>query len=228
MSSYTKTQFRDELKIRSDAVKSMNNSDIEIFIDIALRAYSGRLPEVRVDADNDVIDGQELYDYPTNALQIVQVIDADGRNEILFTTEDQGNGDKIRLGNIFRRSYDALLQASYYSDPLTQETVTSESSYSSFDIEYVMLQDMSSIKDTGLEALVYYVEYLTLNKKADEAASQSTGTPKSITDADATGASTTIAYGVRTDLVKRYSDLAQNAYDKFLNAVQNIPYGTRG
>lgn len=232
MSSYTKTQFRDELKIRSDAVKSIDNSDIETFIDIALRAYSGRLPEVRVSPDNNVVDGQELYDYPTNALQIVQVIDADGRNEILFTTEDQGNGDKIRLGNILRRSYDDLLQASYYSNPLMQEAVTSESSYSSFDIEYVMLQDMSSIKDTGLEALVYYVEYLTLNKKADESASQSeeeiTSTPKSITDSDATGATTTIAYGVRTDLVKRYSDLAQRAYDKFLDAVQNIPYGTRG
>lgn len=231
MSSYTKAQFRDELKIRSDAIKSMDNSDIEIFIDIALRVYSERLPEVRVDADNDVVGGQELYDYPASALQIIQVIDADGRNEILFTTEDGGNGDKIRLGNILRRSYNDLLQASYYSNPLMQKIVLSESGYSLFDIEYIMLQDMSSVKDTGLESLSYYVEYLTYNKKADESASQSEeeigSAPKSITDSDATGATTTIAYSVRTDLVKRYADLAQSARDKFLDAVQKV-YGTRG
>jgi len=221
MSSLTKAQFRDRLKNRSVIINSLSNAIIEEFIDQALEAYSDKLPEVRWSIDNAIVVGQVLYAYPASALKITKLRDSDTLAEILFQTEDQDGTNKIRPGNFLRRSYHNLLQREYYVDPLSTETIESTGSgYESFDIEYVMLQTMTTVKDTGLATLALYIEYLAFGYKASDAENYA----DSITDADSSGASTTISQG---NLKEFYADQAQSKLDAF-NASVRKPYGTRG
>ena len=221
MSSLTKVQLRDRLKNRSVVINSLADAIIEEFIDQALEVYSERWPEVRWQIDNIVVDGQELYTYPTSAMKITKLRESDTLAEILFQTEDQDGTNKIRPGNYMRRSYHDLLQKEYYIDPLSVGTAElTGAGYTSFDVEYVMLQTMTTIKDRGLAALALYVEYLAYNYKASDAENYAV----SITDADSSGASTTISQG---NIGKFYSDQAQGKLNAFNSSVRQ-PYGTRG
>ena len=233
MSSYTKVQFRDECKTRSSIVSSFSDTVVEQFIDIALRAYSIKLPELRIKEDNDVVSGQERYNFPSNALSITKITDADTGEEITFAIEDVGTGNQIRLGNIKQNSFYDLLTADYYDSPFSRsEADVSVSGYNTFDIEYTLLHDMSSISDAALEALYYHVLASAYEKKVEDVLSTSeteiTTTPTSITDRDARGESTQVSYGSRTTISKQYSDLAQRAMDKFNAEINQFAYGTRG
>ncbi|MHC4395617.1 MAG: hypothetical protein ACYS1A_08170 [Planctomycetota bacterium] len=229
MSSLTKVQFRDEIKTRSNAISGLENNNIETFIDMALREYSRRLPEVRVSADNEVVSGQEFYDYPTDAESISDCRDSETLKPIRFTTENQGTGEKIRLGNILTRSYYDLIATDYYADPISFKSAPAISSYSTFDIEYVILQTMATIKNTGIEALAFYVEFLAYRKQAADCEMEDgERIIESLTDRDTTGATTEVSFAARGKIAENYRTLAQGALDKFDDAIRFIPYGTRG
>jgi len=233
MSSLTKAQFRDECKIRSSAISSFSDPLIETFIDIALRAYSQKLPELRVSPDNAIVSDQELYAFPSNAESITKVTDADTGEEITFALTDEGNGNKIRLGNIKLNSFHDLLEADYYDSPINRsEAQASVTGYDTFDIEYTLLHDMTSIADTALEALYYHVLASVYDSKAESALSTSeteiTTMPTSIMDRDARGETTQFSYTSRTSIAKQYSSLAQIAMDKFNAIINKFAYGTRG
>lgn len=226
MSSLTKVQFIVELKVRSSVLSSMDDSALGTFIDIALRAVSKRLPELRVSVDNAVVSGQESYDFPASALGVVAIRNSETKSEVLFAIENEGSGDKIKLGSVMSRSYQELMQQDYYENPLAQDSWSQES-YSAFDIVYTMIQDMDSIKDTSLEALSFYVEHLALLRKAEESADQASGAPLpvSITDSSSDGSATTVSFG---DTPKRYRELSTQALERFEDEVTQSPYGTRG
>jgi len=233
MSSYTKTQFRDECKTRSSAISSFSDTVIEKFIDIALRAYSQKLPELRVSPNNSVVSGQELYSFPSNAENITKVTDADTGEEIVFVVTDEGNGNKIRLGNLKLDSFYELLQADYYDSPINRsEAQATIAGYDTFDIEYTLLHDMTSIANTVLEALYYHILTSAYDGKIENALAVSeteiTTQPASIMDRDARGETTQITYTSRISIAKQYSDLAQKAMDKFNAEVNKFAYGTRG
>ena len=233
MSSLTKEQFRDQCKIRSSVISSFIEATIETFIDIALRAYSIKLPELRVSPDNAIISGQELYDFPVNAESITKITDSDTGEEITFAITDEGSNNQIRLDSIILNSFYDLLEADYYESPINQSEVQSSiTGYDTFDIEYTLLHDMTSIANTALEALYYHVLASAYEGKLDSALSTSeteiTTTPESITDRDARGESTQIKYGSRTSIAKQYSDLVQRALDRFNEIINKFAYGTRG
>lgn len=242
MSSLTKAQFTTELKARSKAVYNMADADIETFIDVALRAYSNRLPKLMWDVDNSVVVDQALYDFPTGALKVVALRTSDYRQPISFTVEDQGSGNKIRPGNLQEGSLDKYIESVYYVAPgnsggntvnlITLNTYQSTLGYDSFDINYVKLQTMSDISDRGLEALSLYVEYLAYNFKASEAAevaaaSDSSQEASSITDTDPTGATTTVSFTTKESASKMYSDLATAKLEAFNAKLAPSPYGRR-
>lgn len=229
MSSLTKEQFRERLKITSSIISDFDNTTIETFIDVALEAYSRKLPEVQWDIDNDIVDGQDLYDYPTSALSISKLRVSDTLEPVRFVTEDQGSGDKIRPGIVFTRSYYELMTKDYYLDPTSYETPAFVPSYSSFDIEYVMLQTMSTIKDTALEALSFYVKYLAYEDKIAEVLDVSQGNEgiKSLSETDTSGASTEVTFVSTAKIADNYRDLMDKALGNF-NDLTTIPYGTRG
>jgi hypothetical protein len=235
MSSLTKAQFRDQLKVRSDVVSALEDSTIETFIDIALRAYSEKLPELRISEDNVVVSGQERYDFPSNALSIAKIVNPETGVEITFTIEDNGNGNQINLGNIKENSFDNLLEADYYDSPINTSTSVGSGSvtgYDTFDIEYTLLHQMTSINDDALEMLYHYVLYCSYEKRATDAliASETdeTVTPESISDSNARGETTTIKYPSRTGIAKIWSDLARSALKSFNNGLGKFVYGVRG
>jgi len=223
MSSLSKADFIDELQAR------LGVSVIGSYIDIALRAYSISFPKRKVSADNDIADG--LYDYPDDAISIIRIVDSYSRKAIEFTIEDQGEGDKIRLGRIMEPSYAALLDTVYYDNPLALSVSKRTTSYSRFDIEYTLLQTMATIDDMGLEAIADYVEYLALNNKASavsvEAANSSERVAESITDQDSTGASTTIKYSSAKETSNTLRQQADEALKRFKDAAKYAAYGTR-
>lgn len=217
------------MKITSSIIANFDNTTIETFIDIALEAYSSKLPEVQWDIDNDVVDGQDLYDYPANALSISKLRVSDTLESVRFVTEDQGSGDKIRPGIVFTRSYYELETNDYYLDPTSYKTPASVPSYSSFDIEYVMLQTMSTIKDTALEALSFHVEYLAYRDKIAGVLDSSQGNEgvQSLSETDTSGASTEVTFVSIAKIADNYRSLMDKALDNF-NDLTTIPYGTRG
>jgi hypothetical protein len=231
MSSLTKAQFRDECKTRSSAISSFSDTVIEKFIDIALRAYSQKLPELRVSAGNAIVDGQELYAFPAGAESIIKITDADTGAEITFAVTDEGSGNKIRLGNIKLNSYNDLLEADYYDSPINRSEAQA-TGYDTFDIEYTLLYDITSIGNTALEALYYHILASAYEDKAETAmiASETeiTTTPTSITDRDARGESTQVSYGSRTAIAKQYSDLSNKAIEQFNQIINKFAYGIRG
>jgi hypothetical protein len=221
MSSLTKTDFREELKEISPAVAGLENTVIEKMIDRALRAYSRRLPEIRTDANQAIVEGQSLYNYPAGALSIVKVIDSASRKERLFATENQTGTEQFRLGGIMARSTDKRTADDFYVDPLQpgSQALTTTQGGGTFDIEYVQLHTMSTIKDTGLDALSLHVESQALGHKASE--------PEKYADH-----SYTLPGGLSSqlrlqDAAKRFETQAAQKLKAFEGAVQS-GYGTRG
>lgn len=243
MSSLTKDEYIDELQIRSALLAAESDPNMSVFVDAALRTYSGKLPKVKWDTDNAVVSGQSLYDFPADAIRIVRLRTTEGLQPVNFSIEDQSSGNKIRIGNIERHSYEDLLKSDYYVDPLsgdqgstvtvTTETIISSASlfgYSAFDIGYVELQTIPNISDSGLETLAFYIEYLALNKKSQEislgAVDEGLDQASSITDSSADGSTTTVQFS--KDPSKTWSDRAEAKLKEFDDRVNNIPYGTRG
>lgn len=232
MAIVTRQQFIEELMVRSDAAGDLDGDVVHKLLDIALRAYSQRLPKVKWSVSNAVVAGQVLYDFPDGALNVVRVRDSNTREQVSYNVEDQGNGRKIRLGNRQRRSYTDLLEQDFYSDPLSQESQGVVGSCSAFDVEYVTLQTVETINETGLEAVAFYVEYLALNKEslkaAKEATLESSQIPSSLTDASPDGASTTVSFTTKSDVSKNLERLATAKLKQYEDKIVDMPYGTRG
>ncbi len=100
-----------------------------------------------------------------------------------------------------------------------------------FDIEYAVLQTISTINDRSLEALSLYTEYLAYgieaNKASQAASVEATNTPESLTDSDADGATTTIKYTTKINLAKSYRADASRMLSEYRALVINVPYGGR-
>jgi hypothetical protein len=235
MSSKTKAQFILECQSRSailDDTVTFENTVLELYIDIALRAYSKRQAELRVKSDNAVVEGQIGYDKPANALNIISLWTHEEHLPIAFTvvTDSETAIEKIYPGSINQHSTDGLMEQSYYNDSLNSYLGVS-AGYSCFDIEFTVLHTMSSIKETGLEALYWYMEYLGYSKKAGKTALQaedeSAQSIDHITDRDGTGASTTTSFSSKLNVSSNYIKLAQAALKQF-ESETSVPYGTRG
>lgn len=242
MSSLTKDQFIEEMRVRSKVMSSVEDADASVFVDIALRAYSNSFPKVMWDVDNAVVPGQSLYDYPTGAMRIIKLRTSDALNPVRFTIEDQGSGNKIRPGSIEQGSLDHLMEQDYYVDPtnsggstsglVSLSTLEDVIGFDAFDIEYVQLQTMADISDNGLDALALYMEYLAYNAKASEAAEETlseTGeAASSISDSDSSGASTTVSFTTKESASKNFANLAESKLAEFNRKVDKVPYGRRG
>jgi hypothetical protein len=235
MSSKTKAQFISECQSRSailDDSETIDNTALELYTDISLRAYSRRQAELRVKSDNAVVAGQTGYDKPANTLSIISLWTHEGHSPIDFTVEtDADTGiEKIYPGDISQHSTDSLMEQTYYNDVLNYHSGIN-AGYSSFDIEFTLLHTMSSIKETGLEPLFWYMEYLGYSKKAGKTALQaeddSMQSIDSVTDRDATGAATTTTYSSKLNVSGNYMKLAQAALKQFESEL-SVPYGTRG
>lgn len=229
MSSVTQSQFITELKLRSDIVSEMTDADIASFISIALRAYSDKDPYEKVSADNAVVSGQDEYDLPANTLKITDVLDSATNEPVRFSVVDEGSGQKIKLGDKLKRSYADLLQGSFYADPVHQLSSISYS-YTTFDIYYVALQTLASIKETALEVLTFYIEYLSYLKKASVLAAQMSidgGEPVSITESDSTGSSTSVNFGSKSSS-QQLREAAEERLNKFNACFEAVAYGIRG
>lgn len=245
MSSVTKQEYIDELQSTPGVLASLDDSVIDTFVDRALRLYSGRLPKVKMSVNNAVVSGQELYDFPTGAVRIVEVRTTAGQQVVVWTTEDQGSGTKIKLGAVKRHSYEELMSEDYYSDPLntgagaggvivTTDTIigTDTVGYEAYDVEFAELQTIPNISDSGLEILTLYVEYLALNAKANKAAEDlaegTSDTPASITDTSSDGSGTTIQFDAQSKVVERLEQRAETKLEEFNRVIESVPYGTRG
>ena len=231
MSSLTIEEFKTELKIRSDIIFNMDDDDLTAIINMALRRFSGDFPKLMWDIGNAVVDGQELYDYPDDAVKITKVRDSSSKQQIDYTIEDQGSGDQIRLGSISGNSFDDLMDQNFYYDPLVNEVSALITGYSNFDVEYALLQTIETINDRSIEALSFYVEYLAYgieaNKASQEASEEATNTPESLTDSDADGATTTVKYTTKTKLAMSYRVSASDMLKEYKALVINVPFGGR-
>jgi len=226
MSSFTKAEYIARLITTSKVAADINTESaeaLENIIDEALEAFSRYSPEVQWAINNTVVDGQDLYDYPANALSIIQLRDSDSLSEIEFVTEDQGSGDKIRPGSALQRSYESMLDKPYYYDPLRRSSDTALiTGYAAFDIEYTLLQTFATIKDTSLPALKSLIEHFCLLHKAQHVEDYT-----DITDTDATGATTTFRL---SSMATAYERQATSKLNEFLGQIGGgrKAFGSRG
>ena len=234
MSSLSLSEFKDELKIRSDIIFNMDDDDLTTIIDIALRRFSGDFPKLKWSYSNAVVDNQVLYDYPANAVKIISLRDSASKEAIDFTIEEddsESDGDQIRPGSISGNSFDEMLESTFYDSPLVGVTSTIVMGYSNFDIEYAILQTISSINDRSLEALSFYVEYLAYgieaNKASQAASVEATNTPESLTDSDADGSTTTVRYTTKMNLARSYRTSGAMMLSEYKALIINVPYGGR-
>lgn len=234
MSSLTVEQFKTELKIRSDIIFNMDDDDLTAIINMSLRRFSGDFPKLKWSYSNAVVDNQVLYDYPTNAVKIINLRDSASKEVIDFTIEEddsESDGDQIRPGSISGNSFDEMLESNFYDSPLVFVTSSIVTGYSNFDIEYALLQTIATINDRSLEALSLHVEYLAYgieaNKASQAASVEATNTPESLTDSDADGSTTTVKYTTQMNLAKGYRISAGEMLKEYKALVINVPYGGR-
>ena len=227
MSSYTKAQFITLIKSRSTLLTSISDTTLSTFIDSALRALSGKQPDIRVDADNTFVDGTDLYDLPTNCLDVYSVRDSDSLLSIHWSIENQGAGDKLRLGNIKQPSYQDEIEQSYYINPNQMQGLSS-TSYTSFDIQYSILQTMSTVKDTDLEALYNHILYQACSGKAESIALSIANEDivAELRDTDSSGAETNVRFTPAEKQIDSITKLAESYLQKFEKAV-NVAFGLR-
>ena len=228
MSSYTKSQFIAHIKTRSSLLSSFADETLSTFIDSALWVLSEKQPEIRVDADNAFASGTDLYDLPTDCLDVYSVRDSDSRQRIEWSIENQGAGDHLRLGNISLPSYQDDIEQAYYNDPFSNRSVAGNT-YTSFDIEYSILQTMSSVKDTHLEALYNYILYQACNNKVETIA-MAAGSQEAVnqlTDTDASGNTTSVTFASAKESVSNLTTLAESYLDRFTKSVGSVAFGLR-
>lgn len=228
MSSYTKTQFIAFIKTRSSLLASFADTVLSIFVDSALRALSEKQPEIRIDADNAFSSDNNPVDLPSGCLDVYSVKDSNSGYAISWSVINEGNGDKLLLGNIALPSYQDEIDNNYYIDPILSNSQTSRT-FTRYDIEYSILQTMSTVKDTYLEALYNYILYQACNYKAEEIAMSAGNqeTMNQLTDTDASGNTTSITFASSKEAVSNLTTLAELYLDKFNKSVGNIAFGLR-
>ncbi len=228
MSSYTKTQFIAYIKTKSSLLASFADAILSTFIDSALRALSEKMPEIRIDADNAFSSDDNPVDLPDNCLDVYGVRDSDTFQAISWSIENEGDGDKLRLGDTALPSYQDEIEDSYYMDPLLSSSQASRA-FTSYDIEYSILQTMSTVKDTHLEALYNHILYQACSYKAESIA-MSAGDQDSVnqmTDTDASGNTTSVTFASSKESVSNLTTLAESYLDKFTKSVGNVAFGVR-
>ena len=216
MASVDKNEFITQLRFRSQAARTLPHETLDIFVDMALRAYSEKLPLVKIAKDNETVDSG-LYDFPDDAIRILQIVDSASRKPIEFAIEQNG-AKQIRLGSIAGRSYEELLEQPFYGSPLSSSVSDTVTSFETFDIEYAALHTLSTISEFGVEALTVYIEYLMFQEKASN--------PEDfveVVDTDPSGASTTLR---NASAGKGYMDMSKAKLEQF-NHFMGIAYGVR-
>jgi len=230
MSTKTISQYVTEIKVRSALLKTMPDSDLETFIEIALREYSRLQPEIKVSENNAVITGQTEYTIPSNAIKVVNLWESATKHPVLFEVRTKDNGNSvIIIGDKKQRSTAPIEQQVYYNSPLDYNAPL-DGGYVSFDIEYAILQTMATIKETGLDALFYYIQFMAYDYKGSELAllaeTDQEGAMESLTDSDPTGASHTIRFSSKLNVSNTYTKLGEAMYKRFMGKL-SIPYGAR-
>jgi hypothetical protein len=216
MSSLTKAQFITQIKTRSALLVEFADATLSTFIDMALRAFSDKKPEIRIDADNAYTES--LVDLPDDCLDVFSVYDSSGQ-PITWTIENDGDGDKLRLGIVALPSYQDETEQEFYVNPLILKGLSS-SSFTIYNIQYSILQTMATIKDTYLEAIYNHILYQACQYKAEglavSAGSQDVATQ--ITDT-AGGVTTDVKFTSSKETMGNYTALAESYLQKFDKSV---------
>jgi hypothetical protein len=230
MSSLTKVEFREELKLKgyiSSFVTTYGDSVLDNFIDKALRAFSDKLPQVMISEDNTVVNSELTF--PTNALAVTRLRSSSSGKDADFNVDNVAGVKTIKVGNIHGSSTDDLITSEYYEDPLnvsTKELTTTDV----VDIEYVLLQTIPTISDSSLEAIEDHVDYQIYDVLAgnalEEAMTSNGENPMTITDTASNGSTTQIVYDPKTSAAKRYIELSKIKLERFNEAVR-VPYMVR-
>jgi hypothetical protein len=223
MSSLTKAQFITQIKTRSALLAEFTDATLSTFIDMALRAFSDKKPEIRVSADNAYTES--LVDLPDDCLDVYSVYDGSGQS-VTWSIENDGSGDKLRLGIVALPSYQDEIEQAFYVNPLISGSVSSQS-FTSYNIKYSILQTMATIKDTSLEAIYNHILYQACSYKAEgiavSAGSQDVATR--ITDS-AGGVTTDITFASSKETLSNYTSLAESYLAKF-NTIVGSAFGVR-
>lgn len=228
MSSYTKVTFITHIKIRSSLLASFADATLSTFIDSALRALSGKQPEIRIDADNAFSSDDNPVDLPDDCLDVYSVRDSDSGQRITWSIENEGLGDKLRLGSIALPSYIDEIEQEFYIDPTNSRGISS-TAFTIYDIEYSILQTMSTAKDTHLEALYNHILYQACSYKAESIA-MSAGSQEQVNQLrvqDASGESVESTFASSKEAVTNLTTLAESYLDKFNSSVGNVAFGVR-
>jgi hypothetical protein len=231
MSSLTKVEFREELKLKgyiSSFVTTYGDSVLDNFIDKALRAFSDKLPQVMISEDNTVVNSELTF--PTNALAVTRLRSSSSGKDADFNVDNVVGIRTIKVGNIHGSSTDDLITSEYYEDPLnvsTKELTTTDV----VDIEYVLLQTIPTISDSSLEAIEDHIDYQIYDVLAgnalEEAMTSNGDNPTTITDTASNGSTTQITYDPKTSAAKRYIELSKIKLDRFKEQTE-IGYMVRG
>jgi hypothetical protein len=212
MSSLTKAQFITQIKARSALLVEFTDATLSTFIDMALSAFSNKKPEIRISADNAYIES--LVDLPNDYLDVFSVYGDTGQS-ITWAIENDGSGDKLRLGIVALPSYQDETEQEFYVNPLVLGSVSSPS-FTIYNIQYSILQTMATIKDTYLEAIYNHILYQACQYKAEalalSAGSQDMATK--ITDT-AGGVTTDVTFASSKETMGNYTALAESYLSKF-------------
>lgn len=233
MSSFSEAEYIAVLKADNPVLAVMDDATISGFISGALRRYSRQVRKAtKISADNSVVSGQSLYDFPSDALSINRLLDSESREEIEFGIEDQGSGMKFRPGVKVSYSTDALMIGDFYNNPLSFQSVPGVSGYDTFDIVYNAVLDMDSIQDHELEAIGEFVLYKAYDYNAAgqaiEVGDNIGDEVESLTDRDSTGTATTTKFTTTASSAKIYATMAAEALKRFNGLAQPRAYAVRG
>lgn len=231
MASITETQFIAEIQGRSSMLAALSSATLSGYIAQGLRLFSRRMPYKKYSADQAVVAGQEYYSLPTNCLEVVQVLESTTKANIAFQVKDEGSGLKLFLGSVYSSRMEDLMEGDYYDDFNNQSSVSVLTSYATFDIEYVVLQTITTLADTYLEVIADYVEYLAYKKLASDitmAMAQLTSDESvvRITDSDQ-GGNFVIEFEKPSVAKITMETMANEALQRFENALK-FPFMIRG
>ncbi len=227
MSSYTKSQFITHIKSRSSLLAGFEDATLSTFIDTALRAFSEKIPEFRLSTDNAFDSSENPVDLPDDCLDVYIVRDSSSKQAIDWNVVNEGDGDMLLLGDIQLPSYQNEIEQSLYIDPLQSASLSSVT-FTSYDIQYSILQTMSTIKDTSLEAIYNHILYQACSDKAESIALSVSNQEivSELRDTDASGAETAVKFNSSKEQVDNFTRLGESYLKKFEQST-NIAFGMR-